>query len=225
MAEDSHVEKGWIEKLANENFLAVYDVLLDIRNEMEITEKPRIPLWQSIIKFPVLAPMDSIWHRDRYCEYRWKAVELLKRKKVIKEFKYLQGEHRWKSKIAIEANEIDVNGTVEIFNKLYEERIRNEDDEHKGQSAEIQAGDQLPLEPPDKVTIQWLIKHVPVMLWLASFGLLVAAYSFGVKTSHISLIRDLYGLETKQSIKKSEAIDIKPTMPTQQTPKKSPAGG
>jgi hypothetical protein len=225
MADELQEEKGWIRELANENFLAVYDVLLDIRNEMQLSEKPRIPLWQPMIKFPILMPMDSIGHRDRYCEFRWKAVELLKRKKVIKDFKYLEGTHRWESKIAIVANEADVNETFEIFNVIYEKHTRSEDNKHEEQSTEIQAGDKLPLEPPDKVTIPWLLKHVPVMLWVAFLGLLLASYSLGVKTSHISLIRDLYGLDKLHTTLESESPKNKLNESIQQTPKSGSADG
>jgi hypothetical protein len=42
-----------------------------------------------------------------------------------------------------------------------------------------------PLSAPDKVTLAWLIEHVPVKLWLAGFGILGATYLLGVKTSHL----------------------------------------
>ncbi len=195
MSEESQEKEEWINGLSNENFLAVYDVVLDIKNEMQLTDKPAIPLWQSRIKFPVLMPMDSIGHRDHYCEMRWKAVEFLKKKRVINDFEYLEGNHRWESKIAINADEKEINEIVEIFEKLYKKRETKDEGGDEDQSIEIQAGDKLPLAPPEKVTIPWLLMHVPVMLWIAFFGLLLASYSFGVKTSHIPLIRDLYGLE------------------------------
>jgi len=202
MAKESQEEKGWIEELSNINFLAVYDVLQDIKDEMQLSELPRIPLFQSIIRFPILAPMDSIGHRDRYCDFRSKAVELLKRKNVIKDYKLLEGGHRWESKIAIVANETEVNETVEIFDDIYEKRTRNEDNKHEKQSTEIQAGDKLSLEPTDKVTILWLLKHVSVLYWITFVSLLLALYSLGVHTSHISLIRDLYGLEKTASYRR-----------------------
>lgn len=210
MSEESQNETGWIKGLANENFLAVYDVILDIKNDMQLSEKPKIPLWQSLIKFPILMPLDSIGTRDRYCEFRWKAVELLKRRNVINDFKYLEGSHRWESKITIAADEAHVNAVADIFDSEYEKRNKSEDEAQEEEQTEIKAGDSLPLEPPEKVTIPWLLKHVPVMLWITFFGLLVAAYSFGVKTSDIPLVRDIYGLDKQEVVEENEPEKSKP---------------
>ncbi len=93
------------------------------------------------------------------------------------------------------------------------------------QPTEVQAGDNLPLEPPDKVTILWLLKHVPVTLCVAFFTLLLASFSFGVKTSHILLVRDLYGLKKTQSLEENAPSKSKPNKPIQQTPKSDAADG
>ena len=48
------------------------------------------------------------------------------------------------------------------------------------------------LEPPKEVTIPWLLKHVPVKLWLTAGGLLIAVFIAGIKAGrHITCPRDL----------------------------------
>ena len=51
------------------------------------------------------------------------------------------------------------------------------------------------LFPPEKVTIPWLLKHVPVRLWLAVLGLLLAAFVAGVSSTHISIVREIFNLD------------------------------
>ncbi len=51
------------------------------------------------------------------------------------------------------------------------------------------------LLPPEKVTIPWLLKHVPVRLWLAVFGLLLAAFLAGVNSTRISIVKEIFHLD------------------------------
>lgn len=51
------------------------------------------------------------------------------------------------------------------------------------------------LLPPEKVTIPWLLKHVPAMLWLAVLGLLLAAFIFGVNSTRISIVKEIFHLD------------------------------
>lgn len=62
----------------------------------------------------------------------------------------------------------------------------------------IQKKEKYPLSSPAKVTIPWLLKHVPATLWLTFLSLILASYSLGIKTSNIELIREFYGLEKQQ---------------------------
>ncbi len=50
------------------------------------------------------------------------------------------------------------------------------------------------LTVPEKVTIPWLLKHVPVTLWTAAVGLLIGAFICGVKASEITLIQEIFSL-------------------------------
>lgn len=51
------------------------------------------------------------------------------------------------------------------------------------------------LSPPEKVTIPWLFKHVPIPLMVAAAGLLIAFFVAGIKLSDISLVRESFGLK------------------------------
>ena len=60
----------------------------------------------------------------------------------------------------------------------------------------------LPIQPepelPEKVTLIWLVRHVPVSFWITAAGLLVAAFVAGIQASRISLVKEIFGLETQQ---------------------------
>ncbi len=48
---------------------------------------------------------------------------------------------------------------------------------------------------PEKVTIPWLLKYVPVRLWLSVLGLLLAAFLAGVASSRISIVKEIFYLD------------------------------
>ena len=96
------MDKEWLEDFEDETFLIVYDVLIDVRQAAQLRpEAPLIPLWQSLIKFPQLYPGDSVGMRDRYCEQRWNAVNLLEKLGAIDAVKAIEegGSHRWDTQV------------------------------------------------------------------------------------------------------------------------------
>jgi hypothetical protein len=92
----------WILKLTKENFPAVYDVMLDIQQELQFSDIVQIPLLPTIVRFQVLMPVDSIGMRDRYCDLRWKSINLIKKQGVITEYQLLRETHRWKNRLQID---------------------------------------------------------------------------------------------------------------------------
>ena len=86
----------WVSELVGDNLLAVLDVLLDIEKEIQLGSNLTIPLLQLVVRFPALFPADSIALRDRYCETRWKATQLLKQKGIFSSVEHIRGVHRWK---------------------------------------------------------------------------------------------------------------------------------
>ena len=82
-------ELDWVTTLDADSFLGVYDVLIDIQKELNLAAPGKqidIPLFQPIVTFTQIFPGDSIDMRDRYCELRWKATNVLKDHGVIREF-------------------------------------------------------------------------------------------------------------------------------------------
>lgn len=47
---------------------------------------------------------------------------------------------------------------------------------------------------PEKVTIPWLIKHVPVNLWLTILGLLLTVFLIGINSTRISIVKEIFHL-------------------------------
>lgn len=109
------METEWIQKIDSDNFLAVYDVLLDIQKEQNIlSEQLIIPLLPQIVRFQQLFPGDGIGMRDRYCDLRWKATNFLKTKSIILDFELIDGYHRWENQLAINARPSDIEGIFKI---------------------------------------------------------------------------------------------------------------
>jgi hypothetical protein len=50
------------------------------------------------------------------------------------------------------------------------------------------AGSELAV--PEKVTLTWLAKHVPVGLWASAVGIVLAAFAIGVKIGSVDSVRD-----------------------------------
>jgi len=48
------------------------------------------------------------------------------------------------------------------------------------------------LTPPEKVTIPWLVKHVPWALWVSAVGALLAAFIAGVALGRTTFIKELF---------------------------------
>jgi hypothetical protein len=117
------MDTDWISQMDNENFLGIYDVLLDIKRELNISpDDIVIRLMPQIIRFPSLFPADTIGIRDRYCDLRWNAVGFLVKKAVIYEFKLIEGGHRWDNEIAIAADPAKVTEVLRQMDIEYGER-------------------------------------------------------------------------------------------------------
>jgi len=114
----------WIEEMDDYNFLGIYDVMLDIKTEMNISpDEIIIPLLQNKIKFTQLLPVDSIATRDQYCELRWKAAEFLNTNGIVKSFKLIKGSHRWEHKLEIELEKQIFEDALNKMNVEYDKRI------------------------------------------------------------------------------------------------------
>jgi uncharacterized protein (TIGR02391 family) len=118
----------WIKEMDNYNFLGIYDVMLDIKTEMNISPDIIIvPLFQNRIKFNQLFPINSIGTRDKYCEIRWKATEFLKKKGIIKDFELIKGFHRWESNLEIKLKKETFKDALNKMNVEYKKRTSRGD--------------------------------------------------------------------------------------------------
>ena len=118
----------WIKEMDDNNFLGIYDVLLDIKAEMNISpDRIIVPLLQNRVKFTQLFPVDSIGTRDRYCETRWKAAEFLKKNGIIKDFELIKGFHRWESNLEIKLEKETFENMLNKMDREYKKRISRED--------------------------------------------------------------------------------------------------
>jgi len=118
----------WIKEMDNHNFLGIYDVILDIKTEMNISsDRIVIPLLQNRVKFSQLFPIDSIGTRDKYCGLRYKATKFLKKNSIIKDFKLIKEFDRWKSKLEIKLEKEIFENALNKMKVEHEKRISKED--------------------------------------------------------------------------------------------------
>lgn len=85
------------------NMLRIYDVVLDINEQIQLTHKTvvTIHLLPSLIRFSALFPADTIGMRDKYCETRWDSLKYLQEQGVIQEFKHNSAFHRWDTEVTV----------------------------------------------------------------------------------------------------------------------------
>ena len=117
----------WIEEMDNYNFLGIYDVMLDIKTEMNISpDRIIIPLLQHRVKFTQLFSIDSAGERDRYCGLRWKAIIFLKKKAIIKDFRLIKSSHRWDGKLEIELEKQIFEDVLDKMNIKHKKEVSRE---------------------------------------------------------------------------------------------------
>jgi len=185
---------SWIEELGRENFLAVYDVVLDIQSELQFGASVNIPILPSVVRFPELMPVDAINMRDRYGNLRWKAGQLLQSKGVIERLDIEDGDHRWDSRLNIRVASERFQQIVPIFEREHEKRSSPKEKEGK-ESESVPPKQEVAevVSLPEKVTIRWLYGHIPINAWASLFTLLVASFVGGVYVGQTTVARELIG--------------------------------
>ncbi len=120
-----------ITKIDGLNLLGLYDVMMDIQEEINLeTDLIVIPLFPNVIKFQQLLPVDAIGTRDAYCERRWKMLEFLEKKEILKKVIHGHASHRWESRIQVTLKK-------DVFSKAYkvvqnEYKRRHDGRKHEG---------------------------------------------------------------------------------------------
>ena len=72
------------------NLLKIYDVVLDIEQQIQIDGKITIyiPSLPHLVRFQLLFPIDSVGSRQTYQGYRWEGVKFLEKRDIVTEPKY-----------------------------------------------------------------------------------------------------------------------------------------
>ncbi len=183
---------AWVEELTEENFYAVYDVALDIRADLQLGQAPIVPMVPSLIKFPILMPADGVNMRDRYGNLRWKAMKFLESKSVIGKIDIQQHGHRWGARAVLDVN---AEAFTETFATLEAElNRRTADKDPVTEDAKPMEKDKK-LESPkfDKITLPWLVHHLPLRLWISALGIVAVVFVAGVQVGQISIVREFLG--------------------------------
>lgn len=191
---------NWIGNLNDENFFAIYDVALDIQADVQLKQSPTLALVPSIVRFEILMPADNIPMRDRYGDLRLKAIKFLESEGIIRKVELRQHGHRWKARaevtVAPEAFDIAFPQLEAEARKRAGAPITpppSSNRDPQPQSSAQTTGIHVPAPDFEKVSITWLINHVPLKVWLGFVGLVLAAFLGGIKVGQLTFIRELLG--------------------------------
>lgn len=94
-----------IDKLNGLNLLKIFDIALDIHDELNLTSQRdvKIMLAPQVVRFRQLRPDQFIPALERYCDYRLKSCEFLQEMGVISAFSILNANAiTWKRAISVE---------------------------------------------------------------------------------------------------------------------------
>lgn len=188
----------WVEDLTEENFYAVYDVALDIHADLQLGQAPSIPMVPSVVRFPILMPADGISMRDRYGNLRWKAMKFLESKGAIRRIDIQQQGHRWDARAALE---VDAQSFRETFAALEAEVHRRTACEEVDTEVSMPMEKHEKLESPefDKITLPWLVHHLPLKLWISAAGVIAVVFIAGLQVGQISVVREFFGKTVVQA--------------------------
>lgn len=116
------VQKTNLENLDYINMLRIYDVVLDINEQIQLTNKTTIliHLLPSMIRFNILFLGDTIGMRDKYCETRWDSLNYLKEKGIIESFNHNDAFHRWETIVTVS---LKLSRFEEFYRKIRDEYV------------------------------------------------------------------------------------------------------
>ena len=118
----------WMKEMDEYNFLMIYDVMLDIKQEINISpDHIIIPLMRNKIRFPQIFPIDGINMRDDYCSGRWKATVFLKKNTIIENFELLKDIIRWEQKLEINLNPDKFKKAFSQVTREYKKRYESKE--------------------------------------------------------------------------------------------------
>jgi len=123
-------QKTGLESIDYINMLRIYDVVLDINEQIQLTNKTTVSihLLPSLVRFSALFPTDTIGMRDKYCETRWDSLKYLKEKGFIDEFKHNSAFHRWDTIVTVT---LKLSKFDEFYRKIKDEYVKRNKTDRK----------------------------------------------------------------------------------------------
>ena len=115
----------WAAALTPLNLTAVLDVARDLKDAAQLSDHVAIPLLPSVVRFPILMPVDGVNMRDRYAELRWNAVTFLQKKGVVQRVTPLHDpyDHRWQGRVQCDVDQTQLDVVLEALSTEYGRRI------------------------------------------------------------------------------------------------------
>lgn len=179
----------WVSDLLADNFLRVYDVVVDIVESLQMSDVADIPVFQARVKWEALLPTDGVGWRDEYCHGRWNAVMFLKRQGLIDKVDVKKGDHRWDNTLHISAQREPMTALAQAMKDEFQKRSKKPNEQTP--QPESPTPQQSPLQKPEVVTLLWLIRNVPWSLWVAFGVLLLGVFTFGALVGQTTFVQEL----------------------------------
>jgi hypothetical protein len=163
-AESQLEHRAWLEELTEENFLAVYDVVLDIRQVFQLSEFANIPVSTQIVRpgFEILLPADTVGMLDRNCDLRLRAVGALKQRGIIDEFEVLQDGHRWDARIVVMAETPILNGFASIMDQEFSKRTRRAESHNSDRPGNVRTNHRNPWKSGSFYLVSFLLIFIAI---------------------------------------------------------------
>ncbi len=201
-----------VESLDDLSLLRVYDVALDIRNELQLTDgsDATIRIIPPVIRFQALFPGDSIPMRDEYCRHRWNAINFLKKIGAFTKCELDEGTREPYSTLAqITVNRMEFDRVFETLKDKYRVTFGGKDKKEllprptfntrkgaiqfKGKSCEIEIGS---------------IEYYICLLTFAEFGEKVKELNIIDKAGKTETKRTVYDAQNRLNKKVSKELGI-----------------
>lgn len=140
-----------IHNLATENFLSIFDLVLDIEREIQMSDsnKVTVDVLNHIVRFSILFPRDSAHFRDAYCKRRIDSANYLKRHGAIKSYTLQDNVgNGWEAKIEVEFSTPAFDGFADKM------KARYKTDFHQQQKLVIDKQPMPKLKKPDDTVLE-----------------------------------------------------------------------
>jgi hypothetical protein len=100
-------------------------------------------------------------------------------------------------------------GAIQVHPESFEETFATLESELRRRTARDEAVTEVPkpmdkdkkLDSPefDKITLPWLVHHLPLRLWISAVGIVVVVFVTGVQVGQISVVREFLGRPVPQA--------------------------